>query len=105
MRGAIQRVQTDHDCRRGGGDAEPGLRRTGASRLRISGITYLHTNEGWLHLATALYLATPIAVGWQTTVHMLTSLIVDALAPAVTGRRVSTGAVFIRIHGSHCTAT
>ncbi|GAA1779910.1 hypothetical protein GCM10009681_57460 [Luedemannella helvata] len=76
---------------------EPGTRLVGD-------ITYLKTGEGWLYLATVIDLATRMVIGWQTAEHMRTSLVVDALAMAVTHGRVRPGAVFHTDRGAQYTS-
>src|SRR3954464_15153124 len=60
----------------------------------VGDITYLRTGEGWLYLATVIDLATRMVVGWQTAVHMRTTLVTDALQMAIGGDHVADGAIF-----------
>jgi putative transposase len=60
----------------------------------VGDITYLRTGEGWLYLATVIDLATRMVVGWQTAVHMRTTLVTDALQMAIGGGHVADGAIF-----------
>lgn len=60
----------------------------------VGDITYLRTGEGWLYLATVIDLATRMVVGWQLADHMRTSLVVDALAMAITHGNVQPDAIF-----------
>jgi putative transposase len=49
-------------------------------------ITYLHTGEGWLYLATVIDLFSRRVIGWAAADHMRTELVADALTMAVTTR-------------------
>ncbi|MEV5721946.1 DDE-type integrase/transposase/recombinase, partial [Amycolatopsis mediterranei] len=57
-------------------------------------ITYIHTWEGWLYLATVIDLGSRRVVGWATADHLRTDLIADALNNAVTQRRPEPGVIF-----------
>jgi transposase InsO family protein len=57
-------------------------------------ITYIHTWQGWLYLATVIDLASRRVVGWATVDHQRTDLIADALTDAVNRRRPAPGVVF-----------
>ncbi|MFD4740398.1 DDE-type integrase/transposase/recombinase [Streptomyces virginiae] len=50
-------------------------------------ITYIATDEGRLHLATVIDIASRRVVGWATTDHLRTELVADALAAACRSRR------------------
>lgn len=49
----------------------------------VSDITYIHTDEGWLYLATLLDLYSRTVIGWSMSERMTTSLVSDALRMAV----------------------
>lgn len=49
-------------------------------------ITYLHTGEGWLYLATVIDLYSRRVIGWAAAGHMRTELVADALKMAVATR-------------------
>ena len=49
----------------------------------VSDITYIHTDEGWLYLATLLELYSRKIIGWSMSERMATSLVSDALTMAV----------------------
>jgi transposase InsO family protein len=70
----------------------------------VGDITYLRTGEGWLYLATVIDLATRMVVGWQLAEHMRTSLVVDALAMAITHGHVGPGAIFHSDRGAQYTS-
>lgn len=70
----------------------------------VGDITYLHTGEGWLYLATVIDLATRMVVGWQLAEHMRTSLVTDALAMAITGGHAPAGVIFHSDRGCQYTS-
>jgi transposase InsO family protein len=57
-------------------------------------ITYIHTWQGWLYLATVIDLASRRVVGWAVADHLRTDLIADALTDAVNRRRPAPGVLF-----------
>ena len=57
-------------------------------------ITYIHTWEGWLYLATVIDLASRRVVGWAVADHLRTDLVADALTDAHHRRRPAPGVVF-----------
>ena len=69
-------------------------------------ITYLHTGEGWLYLATVIDLFSRRVIGWAAADHMRTELVADALTMAVAtrGGHVA-GVVFHSDRGSVYTST
>ena len=76
---------------------------TPGTRL-VGDITYLHTGEGWLFLATVIDLATRMVVGWQLAEHMRTSLVVDALEMARLGGHLRPDAIFHSDRGTQYTS-
>jgi transposase InsO family protein len=68
-------------------------------------ITYIHTGEGWLYLATVIDIASRRVVGWATADHLRTDLIAQALTNAVTHRRPAPGVVFHADRGCQYTST
>jgi transposase InsO family protein len=56
-------------------------------------ITYIHTWQGWLYLATVIDLASRRVVGWAVADHLRTDLVAEALSDAVSRRRPA-GVVF-----------
>lgn len=54
-----------------------------ANKAWVSDITYIHTSEGWVYLATVLDLYNRQIVGWSMGCRLVTSLIEDALTMAV----------------------
>jgi transposase InsO family protein len=57
-------------------------------------ITYIHTWQGWLYLATVIDLASRRVVGWAAADHLRTDLVADALTDATNRRRPAPGVVF-----------
>ena len=67
-------------------------------------ITYIHTWEGWLYLATVIDLTSRRVVGWATADHLRTDLIDQALTNAVTSRRPTRGVIFHADRGCQYTS-
>jgi transposase InsO family protein len=67
-------------------------------------ITYIHTWEGWLYLATVIDLASRRVVGWAVADHLRTDLVADALADAVNRRRPATDVTFHSDRGCQYTS-
>jgi transposase InsO family protein len=67
-------------------------------------ITYIHTWEGWLYLATVIDLDSRRVVGWATADHLRTDLISTALHNAVTQRRPESGVIFHSDRGCQYTS-
>jgi putative transposase len=70
----------------------------------VGDITYLHTGEGWLYLATVIDLATRMVVGWQLATHLRTSLVTDALQMAIDAGQVTPDAIFHSDRGTQYTS-
>ena len=70
----------------------------------VGDITYLHTGQGWLYLATVMDLATRMVIGWQMADHMRTSLVTDALGMALDAGLVADRAIFHSDRGSQYTS-
>ncbi|MDX3002397.1 IS3 family transposase [Kribbella solani] len=68
-------------------------------------ITYIHTWEGWLYLATVIDLASRRVVGWAVADHLRTDLVADALTDAVNRRRPAGSVVFHSDRGCQYTST
>jgi transposase InsO family protein len=68
-------------------------------------ITYIHTWEGWLYLATVIDLGSRRVVGWATADHLRTDLVTEALNNAVNQRRPQSGVVFHSDRGCQYTST
>jgi putative transposase len=57
-------------------------------------ITYIPTEEGWLHLATVIDIAWRRVVGWATAEHLRTELVADAVMAACRQRRPTRTVIF-----------
>jgi transposase InsO family protein len=68
-------------------------------------ITYIHTWQGWLYLATVIDLASRRVVGWAVADHLRTDLVAEALTDAVNRRRPTPGVVFHSDRGCQYTST
>jgi putative transposase len=67
-------------------------------------ITYIHTWEGWLYLATVIDLGSRRVVGWATADHLRTDLVEQALRNAITQRRPEAGVIFHSDRGCQYTS-
>jgi transposase InsO family protein len=67
-------------------------------------ITYIHTWEGWLFLATVIDIASRRVVGFAITDHLRTELVADALANAVAARNPAPGVIFHSDRGCQYTS-
>jgi putative transposase len=77
--------------------AEPG-------RKFVGDITYIHTWEGFLFLATVIDCHTKMVVGWSMADHMRTSLIADALDMAAGNVVLRKDCIFHSDRGSQYTS-
>jgi transposase InsO family protein len=78
---------------------------TSAINTRWCGdITYIHTWEGWLYLATVIDLTSRRVVGWATAEQLRTDLIDQALAHAAASRRPPAGVIFHSDRGCQYTS-
>ncbi|GAA4528952.1 IS3 family transposase [Amycolatopsis samaneae] len=68
-------------------------------------ITYIHTWEGWLYLATVIDISSRRVVGWATADNLRTDLIDQALRSAVTQRRPDPGVIFHSDRGCQYTSS
>ena len=68
-------------------------------------ITYIHTWEGWLYLATVIDLSSRRVVGWATADHLRTDLIEQALRNAICQRRPAPGVIFHSDRGCQYTSS
>ncbi|SFM49256.1 Transposase InsO and inactivated derivatives [Paenibacillus sp. 1_12] len=57
------------------------------NQVWMADITYIHTDEGWLYLASIMDLYSRKIVGWQMSDRMTKSLVVDALDQAYCRQR------------------
>ena len=73
-------------------------------RLWLADITYVKTDEGFLHLAFLLDAHSRRVVGRSMAEHLRTELVIDALEMAVWRRRPSAGLIHHADRGSQYTA-
>jgi len=73
-------------------------------RLWLADITYVATDEGFLHLAFILDAHSRRVVGWSMASHLRTDLVVDALEMAVWRRKPGAGLIHHNDRGSQYTA-
>ncbi len=66
----------------------------------VGDITYIHTAEGWLYLATVIDLFSRKVVGWSMDDNMRVSLVNDALEMAISRRNPKAGLVWHTDRGS-----
>jgi len=66
----------------------------------VGDITYIHTGEGWLYLATVIDLYSRRIVGWSMDDTMKVSLVNDALNMAISHRNPSAGLIWHTDRGS-----
>jgi putative transposase len=77
---------------------------TAPNRLWTADITYVKTDEGFLHLAFVLDVYSRRIVGWSMADHLRTELVVDALEMAVWRRKPKAGLVHHSDRGTQYTA-
>ena len=73
---------------------------SGPDRVWSSDITYIATDEGWLHLAFVIDVFSRQVVGWRMQPHMHSSLVADALRMAWFKRHPGPGLIFHSDRGS-----
>lgn len=66
----------------------------------VGDITYIHTAEGWLYLATVIDLFSRKVVGWSMDDNMRVSLVNDALEMAIKRRSPPAGLIWHTDRGS-----
>jgi len=66
----------------------------------VGDITYIHTWQGFVYLATVIDCYSRKVVGWSVADHMRTKLVVDALKNAAQTTVIEAGAVFHSDRGS-----
>ncbi len=66
----------------------------------VADITYVATDEGWLYLATVMDLFSRRIVGWAMSEHIDASLVVSAMAMALSQRRPEVGLLHHSDRGS-----
>lgn len=71
-----------------------------ANQAWCGDITYIHTSEGWLFLATVIDLYSRKIIGWSMNKRMKKSLVIDAMEMALRQRKVMSGLIFHSDRGS-----
>lgn len=66
----------------------------------VADITYVHTWQGWMYLATVIDCYSKAVVGWAVADHMRTELVVDAIEMAARNIRIPKDAIFHSDRGS-----
>lgn len=66
----------------------------------VGDITYVHTWEGWVYVATVIDCYSKAVVGWAVADHMRTELVEDAINMAARNVCIPKGAVFHSDRGS-----
>jgi putative transposase len=101
---AARRFKVTTDSRHAKPVAEKILRRQfnpiAANRAWASDITYIHTDEGWLYLATVIDLFNRKIVGWNMGTRLHTGLIEGALIMAVQRNKPPQGVIHHSDRGS-----
>lgn len=80
------------------------FRAIATDRLRTADITYLRTEEGFLHLAFVLDVYSRKIVGWAMADNLRAELVVDALEMAVWRRKPGAGLIHHSDRGTQYTA-
>lgn len=70
----------------------------------VGDITYLHTWEGWLYLATVIDCFNKEVIGYAMADHMRTELVTDALDMAARNHQLADGCIFHSDHGTQYTS-
>ncbi|QPW51756.1 DDE-type integrase/transposase/recombinase (plasmid) [Bacillus thuringiensis] len=66
----------------------------------MSDITYIHTEEGWLYLASIMDLYTRKIVGWHIDARMTKELVIQALQRALAQETIAEGIIHHSDRGS-----
>ena len=66
----------------------------------VGDITYVHTWQGWMYLATVIDCYSKAVVGWAVADHMRTDLVTDAVDMAARNIAIPKGAIFHSDRGS-----
>lgn len=70
----------------------------------VGDITYIHTWEGWVYLATVIDCFNNEVIGYAMADHMRTSLVTDALEMAARNHELATGCIFHSDRGTQYTS-
>jgi putative transposase len=71
----------------------------------VGDITYIHTWQGWVYLATVIDCYTKAVVGWAMDDNYKTPLIAAAIDMAARNQKLKPGAIFHSDRGSNYTST
>lgn len=71
----------------------------------VGDITYIHTWQGFVYLATVIDCYSKKVVGWSIADHMRTELVADALKNAAATTRIEPDAIWHSDRGSVYTST
>lgn len=73
---------------------------TGIGQKYVGDITYIHTWQGFMYLATVIDCHSKKVAGWAIADHMRVELVEDALKMVAVTQKISAGAVFHSDRGS-----
>lgn len=65
----------------------------------VGDMTYVHTKEGWLYVATVIDLASRTVIGWASSKRIDTGLAIRAMKNAIASGHVEPNAIFHTDHG------
>src|SRR5918997_2999653 len=104
-----QTVAADHHgARRSRPDPRSGESELHRHRPRsenlVGDITYIHTWEGWLYLATVIDCFNKEVIGWSMADHMRTELVTDALDMAARNHGLAEHCIMHSDHGTQYTS-
>ncbi len=73
-------------------------------KVWVADITYIHTNEGWLYLATMMDLYSRRILGWHMSHRMTKELVILALKRAIGRQKPTEGLIHHSDRGSQYTS-
>ncbi len=77
---------------------------TAPGQKMVGDITYIHTWQGWLYLATVIDCYTKACIGYAMADHLRTELVTDALTMAARNYPLVKGAIFHSDRGTQYTS-
>jgi putative transposase len=77
---------------------------TAPGEKMVGDITYIHTWQGWLYLATVIDCYTKACIGYAMADHLRTELVIDALTMAARNYPLTDGAIFHSDRGTQYTS-
>lgn len=77
---------------------------TAPGQKMVGDITYIHTWQGWLYLATVIDCYTKACIGYAMADHLRTELVIDALTMAARNYPLAEGAIFHSDRGTQYTS-